>query len=112
MVSLLTSDQTLPREIIPILGPSLRMKGLFLGFWELHDSIVYITSLTDPTGCSTLPYVFQMTLQLNSRPLGRWNRLAILAYDSVHVESGEMVPVPISQEKTQFVFSKVRSYGY
>jgi len=112
VVSLLTSDQTPPREIIPILSPSLSMKGLFVGFWELHDSVVYLNSLADPTGSSTLPYVFQMTLQLSSRPLGRWNRLAILAYDSIHVESGEMVPVSINQEKTQFAFSKVRSYGY
>ena len=88
------------------------MKGLFVGFWELHDSVLYLTSLTDPTGSPTLPYVFQMTLQLTSRPLGRWNRLAILAYDSVHVESGEMIPVAINQENTQFMFSKVRSYGY
>ena len=112
VLSLLTSDPTPPREIIPILNPSLRMKGLSLGLWELHDSIVYITSLTDPTGSSTLPYVFQVTLQLNSRPLGRWNRLSILAYDSVHVESGEMIPVSINREKTQFMFSKVKSYGY
>ena len=112
VVSLLSSDQTPPREIIPTLNPSLRMKGLFLGFWELHDSTVYLTSLSDPTESSTLPYMFQMTLQLSSRPLGKWNKLAILAYDSVHVESGEMVPVSIDQEKTQFTFSKVRSYGY
>ena len=38
--------------------------------------------------------------------------MAILAYDSVHLESGEMIPVSIDQEKTQFAFSKVRSYGY
>ena len=112
VLSLLTSDQTPPREIIPVLNPSLRMKGIFLGFWELHDSVVYITSLADPTGSSTMPYVFQVTLQLNSRPLGRWNKLTILAYDSVHVESGEMIPVAINQEKTQFMFSKVKSYGY
>lgn len=112
VVSLLTSDQTPPREIIPILGPSLRMKGLFVGFWELDDSVVYINSLADPTGSPTFPYVFQMTLQLSSRPLGRWNKLAILAYDSVHMESGEMIPVSINQEKTQFTFSKVKSYGY
>jgi F-box protein 9 len=112
VVSLLTSDQIPPREIIPILSPSLRMKGLSTGFWELHDTAVYLTSLADPTGSTNFPYVFQMTLQLTSRPLGRWNKLAILAYDSVHVESGEMVSVSIDQEKTQFAFSKVRSYGY
>jgi len=112
VISLLTSDQTPPREIIPTLNPTLRMKGLFLGFWELHDSVVYLTSLSDPTESSTLPYMFQMTLRLSSRPLGKWNKLAILAYDSVHVESGEMVPVSIDQEKTQFTFSKVKSYGY
>ena len=112
VVSLLTSDQTPPREIIPVLTPSLNMKSLFTGFWELHDSVVYLTSLADPTGSFTLPYVFQMTLQLTSRPLGRWNKLAIIAYDSVHVESGEMIPVSINQENTPFVFSKVRSYGY
>lgn len=115
VVSLLTSDQTPPREIIPILSPSLRMKGTFVGFWELEDTYVSINSLADPadpTGSSTFPYVFQITLQLSSRPLGKWNKLSILAYDSVHVESGEMIPVSINQENTQFMFSKVKSYGY
>ena len=68
--SLPTSDQTPPREIIPTLSPSLRMKLLFLRLWELHDSAVYLAFLSDLMESSTLPYMFWIALQLSSRQLG------------------------------------------
>jgi F-box protein 9 len=84
-------------------------QGLFIGNWELHGTTVYLTSLTDPSG-HALRYVFQMTLQLRSKPIGRWNRLEFMAYDSVDLETGEAVPVSLKHETTPFLFSKVKSY--
>lgn len=55
-------------------------------------------------------YVFQMTLTLRSRPLGRWNKLDFDAYDSVDLESGETIPLSLKHERA-FWFSKVRSYA-
>lgn len=109
VVSLLASDQIPPQEIIPLLDSSLRMKGLFVGNWELQDSTVFLDSLADPNGTAAR-YVFQMTLQLRSRPLGRWNRLEFMAYDSVKLDTGEAVPVSLKQERSPFLFSRVRSY--
>ena len=54
-------------------------------------------------------YVFQMTLSLRSRPLGRWNKLEFEGYDSVDLESGETTPLSLKHERA-FWFSKVRSY--
>lgn len=109
VVSLLASDQIPPQEIIPYLDSSFRMKGLFIGNWELEGTTVFLDSLADPSGTATR-YVFQMTLQLRSRPLGRWNRLEFMAYDSVKLDTGEAIPVSLKQERSPFVFSRVRSY--
>lgn len=51
-----------------------------------------------------------MTLDLRSRPLGRWNKLHLQSYDSVNLETGDISPVVLKHERP-FWFSKVRSYG-
>ncbi|KAF9266943.1 hypothetical protein L218DRAFT_956035 [Marasmius fiardii PR-910] len=64
-----------------------------------------------PTPERSLRYVFTMSLSLRSKPLGRWNRLDIASYDSVHLETGDVHPVALKHERP-FWFSKVRSYAY
>ncbi|KAG7093675.1 hypothetical protein E1B28_007334 [Marasmius oreades] len=65
-----------------------------------------------PPGMSLrLRYVFTMSLSLRSRPLGRWNKLDITSYDSIHLETGDVHPVALKHERP-FWFSKVRSYAY
>ncbi|OCH87518.1 hypothetical protein OBBRIDRAFT_837296 [Obba rivulosa] len=114
VLSLLANEELSPHQVIPLLKPTLRMKGLFIGNWNLDGTTVYITDLLDPAksaGGNTGPrYTFQMILELRSRPLGRWNRLDFRTYDSVDVESGEAIPFPLKHERP-FWFSKVRSYG-
>ena len=51
-----------------------------------------------------------MTLDLRSRPLGRWNRLALTAYETVAIADGEVTALPLKNERP-FWFSKVRSYA-
>ncbi|KXN87426.1 F-box only protein 9 [Leucoagaricus sp. SymC.cos] len=55
-------------------------------------------------------YVFQMGLDLTSRPLGRWNRLDIDSYDTLNLETGDVTPIILKHERP-FWFSKVRSYA-
>ncbi|KAH9479358.1 F-box protein pof7 [Psilocybe cubensis] len=55
-------------------------------------------------------YTFSMTLNLRSRPLGRWNRMDIESYDSVNIETGDVYPIMLKHERP-FWFSKVRSYS-
>ncbi|KAF5387382.1 hypothetical protein D9757_005728 [Collybiopsis confluens] len=55
-------------------------------------------------------YIFTMNLTLLSRPLGRWNKMDIVSYDSVNLETGDASPVALKHERP-FWFSKVRSYG-
>jgi F-box protein 9 len=136
VLSLLANEELGPQQVIPLLKPTLRMKGLFIGEWQLDDNTVYITNLLDASGKLSLPlltsqsspsapmhyssaiatttsystrYAFQMTLTLRSRPLGRWNKLNFEAYDSVDLESGETIPLNLKHERA-FWFSKVRSY--
>ncbi|KIK61815.1 hypothetical protein GYMLUDRAFT_224945 [Collybiopsis luxurians FD-317 M1] len=64
-------------------------------------------------GSDPLPsirYIFTMNLTLLSRPLGRWNKMDIVSYDSVNLETGDASPVALKHERP-FWFSKVRSYG-
>lgn len=56
-----------------------------------------------------MKYVFEMTLDLQTRPLGRWNKMVIHSYDSVNTGSGIITPVALKHERP-FWFSKVRSY--
>ena len=112
------------------------IQGLFIGEWVLDDRIVYITNLSDASDVSKVPlpnagpssststtaphinpnaipyptrYVFQMALNLQSRPLGKWNKLEFSGYDSVDLESGETIPLSLKHERPYY-FSKVRSY--
>ncbi|KAG1860684.1 hypothetical protein DFJ58DRAFT_701133 [Suillus subalutaceus] len=120
VLSLLANDEWQPQTVIPMLKPSLRMKGFYIGNWSLSGSTVYITNLDEKhpshahatTELQPNKYFFQMTLALRSRPLGRWNKLDFIGYDSVNVEDGEAVPLPLKNERS-FWFSKVKSWaGY
>lgn len=120
VLSLLANEEWQPQTVIPMLKPSLRMKGFYIGNWSLSGSTVYITNLVEKhlshAHATTEPqrnrYFFQMTLALRSRPLGRWNKLDFIGYDSVNVEDGEAVPLPLRNERS-FWFSKVKSWpGY
>ncbi|CAL1715098.1 unnamed protein product [Somion occarium] len=113
VLSLLANEEVSPQYIIPLLQPSLRQKGFFIGQWRLEGTTIYITSLTDPTGLTSAAsrYTFEMTLELRSRPtMGRWNRLDMKAYASVKVDTGESTPVALKNDRP-FWFSKVKSYG-
>ncbi|KAI6023883.1 hypothetical protein PISMIDRAFT_29345 [Pisolithus microcarpus 441] len=108
VLSLLANEEHTPQSVIPVLKPSLRMKGFHVGSWQLDGSVVRISNLE----CPPSRYHFQMTLALHSKPLGRWNRLEILSYESVNVDEGEVVPCVLKHERP-FWFSKVKSYpGY
>ncbi|KIL69284.1 hypothetical protein M378DRAFT_1054313 [Amanita muscaria Koide BX008] len=148
VLSLLTNEEMNPQQVIPLLKPTLRMKGLYVGTWELLDNAVHLNlvdanerlpdslspsfspliSVFERLGVSDVPhshkqatlhnavnsqrtrYMFNMRLDLRSRPLGRWNRLDIESYNSIHLESGDMTPVALKHERP-FWFSKVRSYA-
>ncbi|KIJ65561.1 hypothetical protein HYDPIDRAFT_88327 [Hydnomerulius pinastri MD-312] len=127
VLSLLANEEYQPSLVIPMLKPSLRMKGFYIGEWRLDGSTVLISNLvemhssthqpsTHPSHHHHIPqptrYHFQMTLGLRSRPLGRWNKLDLVSYESVSVEDGEVVPLPLKHERP-FWFSKVKSWpGY
>lgn len=93
--------------VAPIL---ILIQGLSIGTWRLSGTTVHIESLIDPRPGVVNRHAFQMTLELRSRPLGRWNRLNFLAYDSVNMDSGEVYAVPLKHDRG-FHFSKVRSYS-
>ncbi|KAH7921300.1 hypothetical protein BV22DRAFT_1038818 [Leucogyrophana mollusca] len=118
VLSLLANEEHQPQQVIPMLKPTLRMKGFYIGDWHLDGTTVHLTNLAEmhdkvTTNTNVAPpearYVFQMTLALRSRPVGRWNRLDFIGYDSVEIETGEAVPLPLKHERS-FWFSKVRSY--
>jgi F-box protein 9 len=120
VLSLLANEEWQPQTVIPMLKPNLRMKGFYIGDWSLSGSTVYITNLVEKhlshahatTESQPNKYLFQMTLALRSRPLGRWNKLDFIGYDSVNVEDGEAIPLPLKNERS-FWFSKVKSWaGY
>ncbi|KAG9313070.1 hypothetical protein JVU11DRAFT_6510 [Chiua virens] len=126
VLSLLANEDYQPALVIPILKPSLRMKGFYIGDWRLEGSNVLVTNLVErhahtspahPSHHSHDPpqqsrYQFQMTLTLRSKPLGRWNKLEFVSYESVNVEDGEVVLLPLKHERP-FWFSKVKSWpGY
>lgn len=99
------------------------MKGLFVGTWRLDGTTVYLENLLDASGRYRLPsiseiptvdsidcrYTFAMSLNLISRPLGRWNKMEITGYDSVKVETGDAEPITLKNERP-FWFSKVKSF--
>ncbi|KAI0369166.1 hypothetical protein BV20DRAFT_968356 [Pilatotrama ljubarskyi] len=109
VLSLLANEELTPQQVIPLLKPTLRTKGFFVGTWYLDGTEVHIEDLLEPGGSDTR-YSFQMILELRSRPLGRWNRLDFREYDSVHIGSGEATPLALKNERP-FWFSRVRSYA-
>ncbi|KAI5999310.1 hypothetical protein F5J12DRAFT_847495 [Pisolithus orientalis] len=112
VLSLLANEEHTPQNVIPVLKPSLRMKGFTVGNWQLDGSIVRISNLHSPHYYPSSRYNFQMSLALQSKPLGRWNRLEVLSYESVNVETGEVAPFVLKHERP-FWFSRVKSYpGY
>ncbi|KAH7890847.1 hypothetical protein F5I97DRAFT_1839250 [Phlebopus sp. FC_14] len=133
VLSLLTNEELQPQIVIPMLKPSLGMKGFYIGDWRLDGSTVLISNLVEkhsPTLSSAHPppthtsshvhhaahvsqpnrYQFQMTLGLRSRPRGRWNKLDLVSYESVKLEDGEVMPLPLKHERP-FWFSKVKSWA-
>ncbi|KAG5723678.1 F-box only protein 9 [Termitomyces sp. T112] len=129
VLSLLANEEFTPQQVIPLLKPTLRMKGFYIGTWSITDTTIQITNLLDASGRYPLPtdnlptssvnnsdgseanrYTFVMTLDLVSRPLGRWNKMNILAYNSVHLGTGDVNPVALKNERP-FWFSRVRSYS-
>jgi len=107
-LSLLANEDENPQDVVHYLQPELQMKGFMRGRWHLDGSAVYITNLSNPNQ-PVAKYTFQMVLSLKSRPVGRWNKLDLLEYDSVAVETGEVSPFMLKHERP-FWFSKVRSY--
>lgn len=90
------------------------IQGFYIGTWRLSGTDIVISDLTDPTldptpGSDPPKYRFQMRLELKSRPLGRWNRLNLMNYDSVSAD-GEATPLLVKHDRP-FWFSKVKSYG-
>ncbi|KAI4521173.1 hypothetical protein K525DRAFT_239443 [Schizophyllum commune Loenen D] len=55
-------------------------------------------------------YAFTMDLHLRSRPLGRWNKLEMASYNVMNLETGDISPVALKNERP-FWFSKVKSYA-
>ncbi|KAI1793519.1 hypothetical protein LXA43DRAFT_971860 [Ganoderma leucocontextum] len=110
VLSLLANEELAPSQVIPLLKPTLRMKGFFIGTWYLDGTELHIDDLlTKEPAAAEMRYSFQMVLDLRSRPVGRWNRLEFRGYDSVHIASGEATPLALKNERP-FWFSKVRSY--
>ena len=84
-------------------------QGFYIGTWKLSGLTVLVSDLVDPSN-PTSRYSFQMTLTLRSRPLGRWNKLEFVEYESINLEDGEATGLGLKNERP-FWFSKVRSYG-
>ncbi|KAJ7195729.1 hypothetical protein C8J57DRAFT_1107157 [Mycena rebaudengoi] len=118
VLSLLANEEAPPAQVIPTLKPSLRKKGLFIGTWTLTGTVVNIVNLIDASGRFPFPpvrhepfarYAFKMELVLRSRPLGRWNKLEMAAYDSIDLETGNISSLGLKHERP-FWFSKVKSF--
>ncbi|PPQ64215.1 hypothetical protein CVT24_008591 [Panaeolus cyanescens] len=140
VLSLLVNEEHGPQQVIPMLKPTLRMKGFYIGTWKLEGTTVHLTDLIDASGRYFIPhatdtgpkaasigtsvnthannmpapeyakYAFGMMLTLKSRPLGRWNKMEILGYESVKMDTGDSHPISLKHERP-FWFSKVKSYG-
>ncbi|KAF8479810.1 hypothetical protein DFH94DRAFT_631706 [Russula ochroleuca] len=109
VISLLANEEHEPQHVITMLRPTLRMKGFYIGTWKLSGLTVQVSNLVDPSN-PTARYSFRMTLTLRSRPLGRWNKLEFLEYESINLEDGEATALGLKNERP-FWFSKVRSYS-
>lgn len=119
ILSLLTTDT--PSLTVRKMEPSLRVKGFAIGTWKLHpkgladDELfsrppgpkIVVDDLTDKTMSR---YKFRLVLKLDTTSRGKWNRMEVLEYESLNLESGEICPLPLNHKKP-FHFSTVRSYG-
>ena len=108
-----TQLTTSPSDVVPILRPSLRAKGLHFGRWRLIHSDsspparrarIVISDLLEP-GADVPKYEFEMELALRETGRGKWNKLDILEYRSVNLESGEVLALSLKHQKP-FYFSK------
>ncbi len=86
----------------------LYLQRLYTGSWCLEGTTVVISDLLEVVG-EAPKYTFHMTLDLRSRPLGRWNRLALTMYETIAISDGEASALPLKNERP-FWFSKVKSY--
>ncbi|ORX35641.1 hypothetical protein BD324DRAFT_630936 [Kockovaella imperatae] len=122
VISFLTTDH--PSDVVPILKPSLRGKGLHFGQWRLVRSDsqtdrealkpgekaqpkVLINSLLEPSAAPK--YEFEMELVLRETARGRWNKLDMQSYRSINLSNGEILGLVLKHQRP-FYFSKVRSY--
>ncbi|TYJ54452.1 hypothetical protein B9479_004868 [Cryptococcus floricola] len=130
VISYLTTDH--PSDVVPVLKPSLRGKGLHFGRWRLlrsdasldpeNDPIwvpsepherkparILVSGLLEP-GIKEAKYEFEMELALRETSRGRWNKLDLLEYRSVNLGTDETLGLGLRNQKP-FYFSKVRSYN-
>lgn len=56
-------------------------------------------------GAETPKYEFEMELHLRETGRGRWNKLDMLSYNSIHLGSGETLGLSLKNQKP-FYFSK------
>ncbi|CAO1631614.1 unnamed protein product [Sympodiomycopsis kandeliae] len=120
-LTLLTTDQ--PKETVGKMHASNIDKGFAVGRWRVewppHDdeqdaskknvtgARVIIDDLRDR---SLAKYAFRMILSLRSTSRGKWNKMEMLDYCSINLETGEVLPLPPKHSRP-FHFSAVRSYG-
>ena len=109
VVMLLANGESAPREVVNRLTPNLRTEGVSMGNWTVNGSVVSVSDLTPVAGKQT-KYSFAMTLVIKGRPTGKWNKLDFVEYSSVHLETGDIEPLPMRHERA-FNFSKVGRYG-
>ncbi|KAL7414818.1 hypothetical protein BDY24DRAFT_414023 [Mrakia frigida] len=121
-ISLLSTEH--PSVLVPLLTPTLRMKGLHHGFWSItppSDSLdpskpslyeasgpeIQVSSLVEPDSVNEtrpLKYTFQMVLRLGG-PRGRWNKIELKEYKSLNLSNGEELDIRLFNQKS-FFFSK------
>ncbi|KAH7105762.1 hypothetical protein BKA62DRAFT_612615 [Auriculariales sp. MPI-PUGE-AT-0066] len=109
VLMLLANGESAPREVVNRLTPNLRLDGVSMGTWAVNGAVVSVSDLT-PVASKQTSYSFAMTLVLKARPLGRWSKLDFVEYSSVHLETGDIEPLPMRHERA-FNFSKVKRYG-
>ncbi|WVN87671.1 uncharacterized protein L203_102857 [Cryptococcus depauperatus CBS 7841] len=129
-ISYLTTNH--PSEVVPLLRPKFRGKGLHFGRWRLIRSDdpnnneadsetraytngakctakVIVSGLLEP-GVENSKYEFEMELSLGQSTRGKWNKLTILEYRSINLATRETLALSLKHQKP-YHFSKVRSYN-
>ena len=108
-LSMLTVER--PGDTVHQLVPGVRAKGLAVGRWHLLPDAANTLVVIDDLSDASLPnYRFQMTLVLRETQPGRWNKLEMLEYASLHLHTGEVLPFPHKHQRP-FYFSRVKGYG-